>query len=42
MDLRKYKEEDANEIIKWIDNEKDFRLWTADRYDKYPHEIDWP
>ena len=36
MKLRKYYETDAIEIIKWINNEKEFRLWTADGYDKYP------
>jgi len=36
MEIRNYKAEDANEIIKWISNERDFRLWSADRYEKYP------
>ena len=36
MELRKYNENDANEILSWINNERDFRLWSANRYDKYP------
>ena len=36
MEFRKYEEKDAQEIIKWISNEREFRLWSADRYDKYP------
>jgi len=36
MEFRKYYEEDAIEILKWIKTEREFRLWTADRYDKYP------
>jgi len=42
MEIRKYIETDAFEIIKWINNEREFRLWCADRYDKYPiapHDI---
>lgn len=34
--LRKYIPQDANYIIKWIKNEKEFYLWSADRYSKYP------
>lgn len=36
MLLRKYKEEDAKIILNWIKNEREFRLWSADRYDSYP------
>ncbi len=36
MELRKYRETDAIEILKWTTNEKEFRLWSADRYNKYP------
>lgn len=36
MYLRKYEESDADIILKWIGNERAFRLWSADRYGKYP------
>jgi RimJ/RimL family protein N-acetyltransferase len=36
MELRKYQETDAIEILKWTTNEREFRLWSADRYGKYP------
>lgn len=36
MNFRKYKNEDANEILSWIETEREFRLWSADRYEKYP------
>ena len=36
MELRTYKEEDAKEILNWIENEREFRLWSADRYGDYP------
>lgn len=36
MELRTYQENDAKEILKWIKTERDFRLWSADRYEKYP------
>lgn len=32
MELRDYQEKDALEIINWINNERDFRLWSSDRY----------
>lgn len=38
MELRKFKESDSNEILNWIENEREFRLWSADRYDSYPIE----
>lgn len=34
--LRKYKSEDANHIIDWLDDEMIFYQWSADRYGKYP------
>ena len=36
MLLRTYKEDDAEKILNWIKNEREFRLWSADRYDNYP------
>ena len=36
MILRDYKSEDAREIIKWIHSERELKLWSADRYNKYP------
>lgn len=36
MILREYKETDANVILSWIKNEREFRLWSADRYETYP------
>lgn len=38
--LRPYKSCDAQYIVKWIKNEQEFRLWSADRYDKYPIDAD--
>ena len=38
MNLRKYKEEDANEIIKWIRNEEELFLWSANIYNIFPIE----
>jgi len=34
--LRDYLETDADEIIKWIKDERALRLWSADRYGNYP------
>ena len=34
--LRPYKTCDAKAIVTWTDNERDFRKWSADRYDHYP------
>jgi len=34
--LRKYIKSDADEIIKWIKDERALRLWSADRYGDYP------
>jgi len=36
MKFRSYKEDDAKEILTWIKNEREFRLWSADRYKNYP------
>lgn len=36
MEFREYQSDDANEIIKWVKNEREFRLWSADRYNHYP------
>lgn len=36
MLFREYKEDDAKQILSWIKDEREFRLWTADRYDTYP------
>lgn len=34
--LRNYQEEDARKIVSWIENEVDFRRWSADLFSKYP------
>lgn len=34
--LRKYTKSDADEIIKWIKDERSLRLWSLDRYGVYP------
>ena len=36
MQLRKYRNEDAMTIVKWIKSERELRLWSADRYENYP------
>ena len=36
MELREYKNEDAYEIVKWIKNENELFLWSADIYNKFP------
>ena len=36
MKFRKYKEDDAIEILSWIKDEREFRLWSANRYINYP------
>lgn len=38
MNFRKYKKEDAVEIIKWIRTEKEMYLWSANIYNKFPIE----
>lgn len=34
--LRPYKKQDAETIISWIGDERMLRLWSGDRYNKYP------
>lgn len=36
MRLRKYKKDDAIEIVKWIKTEREKALWSADRYKNFP------
>lgn len=40
MILRNYCKTDADEIIKWIKDERALRLWSADRYGNYPIKAD--
>ena len=40
MEFREYKKEDADEIIKWIRNEKELIFWSADVYNKFPLEAE--
>lgn len=40
LSLRPYKPSDAHTIITWPKDEVDFRLWSADRYEKYPITAD--
>ena len=34
--IRAYTSEDADIILGWVDNERIFRRFTFDRFDKYP------
>lgn len=36
MRLREYKKEDAISIVSWIKSERELKLWSADRYNKFP------
>ncbi len=36
LKLRPYKSTDAKYIVNWIEDEKAFRLWCADRFENYP------
>lgn len=36
LKLRPYKSSDAKYIVNWIEDEKAFRLWCADRFENYP------
>lgn len=36
MEFRNFKKQDANEILKWTKNEREFRLWSAYRWKNYP------
>lgn len=38
MRLREYRDTDAKVILSWIKNEREFRLWSANRYGSYPIE----
>ncbi len=38
--LRPYKNCDAKYIVDWIKDERAFRRWCADRYEKYPITAD--
>ena len=40
MKLRQYRNEDAQKILSWIKSEREFRLWSADRYKEYPASPD--
>ncbi|WP_028516975.1 GNAT family N-acetyltransferase [Ruminococcus flavefaciens] len=36
MKIRDFVSSDAEHIISWISDEREFRLWCADRYERYP------
>ena len=36
LTLRKYRESDGNTVLSWIKDENAFRMWCADRFEKYP------
>lgn len=36
LNFREFKEKDAETIVSWLDSEKDFYYWSADRYGHYP------
>lgn len=36
LELRLYKNTDAQMIVKWLKSEYAFRQWSADRYENYP------
>ena len=38
--FRKYNKDDAKMIADWIKDEKAFRLWCADRFKKFPLQVD--
>lgn len=38
--FRPYKKCDAETIVSWIGDETAFRMWSADRYDRYPITAD--
>ena len=40
MNLRKYLETDANEIVKWISDERALRLWSFNIYGDFPIKAD--
>lgn len=40
IELRLYRNTDANIIVKWLKSEYAFRQWSADRYENYPITAD--
>lgn len=36
LSLRKFSPADADIILGWINNEREFRMWSADRFGDYP------
>ncbi len=36
LSLREYRPEDAELILSWINDERTFRQWSADKYESYP------
>ena len=36
MILRKFEAADGTAILSWIKNEREFRMWSADRFEDYP------
>ena len=40
IELRLYRNTDAQFIVKWLKNEYAFRQWSADRYKNYPITVD--
>ena len=34
--IREFQKCDGVLVLSWFDNEHDFKLWTADRFDKFP------
>lgn len=40
LELRLYKNTDAQIIVKWLKSEYAFRQWSADRYENYPITAD--
>ena len=40
IELRLYRNTDAQFIVKWLKNEYAFRQWSADRYERYPITAD--
>ena len=36
MILRKFEADDSKTILSWIKNEREFRMWSADRFGDYP------
>lgn len=40
MKIREFIPADAERIVSWISNEREFRLWCADRYEHFPISAD--